>query len=360
MIICVHDDRATAVVGVQLAVASIARHAPGTRVVASLKAADDATRAWFAARPDVELIVDEDFGGTGWDVKPALLLRRLETEDEVVWWDSDIVANGDFRELFRDVGREVLVSTEDVFWGQEQRGDYRARAWGFPVGRVLPATVNTGVLRVTRAHRPLLEAWQQCMLDPAYREAQRTNIKTRPLHLLGDQEVLTALLCSEQFASVPVQLLRRGVEVAQCFGPSGFRAGERVRSLVRWGGAPPIVHSTNPKPWVALDPSADRRVPRRASRVAWRTWYKSLHAELSTYTVLARGYTSELQHDQPWLRSSTPVGRVLAQLPGDKSVVPELPLAALDGLVRLVRRELAIGRYRLDDVATAPVAAPPA
>ena len=84
-------------------------------------------------------------------------------------------------------------------------------------------------------------------------------------------------------------------------------------------------------------------------------WYRSLHAELSTYTVLARTYASELDQDQPWLRSSSAIGRALARLPGDPAVVPELPLAAFDGAVRTVRRWLKLGRYQLDDVGASPL-----
>jgi hypothetical protein len=357
MIICVHDDRPAAIVGVQLAVASIVRHAPGTRIVASLKEADDDTRAWFARQPDTELLVGEDFGAKGWDVKAALLLKRLELDDEAIWWDSDIIANGDFRPFFAPHGADVVVSTEDTFWGQKQGGDYRTRAWGFPVGRLIHATVNTCVLRVTRRHIEMLEFWQECMQRPEYKAAQKMNMIERPLHLLGDMEVFTAIAGSERFKDRPLVLLKRGTEIAQCFGPAGFRVRERLASLRRWRTAPPIVHSTNPKTWDALA-KQDRRPPRSLSLFEWRIWYQALHAEMSTYTILARSYADELQHDQPWLRNTSPVGRALMRIPGEPSVVPEIPVAVFDAAVRSVRRVLGIGRFPLADIShTAP--APP-
>lgn len=355
MLVCIYDDRADALDAVKIAVLSVLTHEPDLAVSVGLATASVETEAWFRSR-GVALTVGQDFGARGWDVKPGLLLSRLsEGAGEVLWWDSDVVASGPFRHLFDAEPAGVLVATEDTYWGQEQGGDQRTVAWGLTPGRRLSATVNTGLLRVSTAHHALLEAWQDSLRDPRYAAAQRVDMLDRPLHLLGDQEVLTALLGSTRFADVPVHLLRRGVDVAQCFGPAGYRVTERVHGLRTGAGLPPLVHATNPKPWRVLSESRPGMLRSRSLGQA-RAAYESLHAELSPYTVVARQYGSQLSGaDWLWVRS--PAGRVLSRLPGPPAIVPELPVAAFDAAVRMLRRRLRIGRFELADTA-APTGIP--
>lgn len=346
MLVCIYDDRADSLAAVQIAVLSIRRHEPDLRISVSLGGASPATVLWFEDLPGVTLSVGEDFGARGWDVKPELLLTRLaQGAEQVLWWDSDVVASGPFRHLFTGHADEVLVSTEDTYWGQEQGGVQRTVAWGMTPGRPLPATLNTGLLRVGALHRPLLEAWRAALTEPSYAAAQLAHPLERPLHLLGDQEVLTALVGSTTFSDIPVHLLRRGVDIAQCFGPAGYRLSERVRGLMSGAGLPPLVHSTNPKPWRVL---SERRRGLLSSRSLGqaRAAYEALHAELSPYTVVARQYRDEV-HGADWLDVQTTGGRVLSRLPGPSAVVVELPLAAFDGAVRSVRKRLGIGRFAL-------------
>lgn len=154
----IYDDRADSLDAVMIAVLSIRRHEPDLRISVSLGDASPSTVQWLANLPGVTLSVGEDFGARGWDVKPELLLTRLRQHDgPVLWWDTDVVASGPFRHLFTEHTEEVLVCTEDTFWGQEQGGVQRTVAWGLTPGRSLPATLNTGLLRIGAAHRPLLD-----------------------------------------------------------------------------------------------------------------------------------------------------------------------------------------------------------
>jgi hypothetical protein len=117
---------------------------------------------------------------------------------------------------------ETLVATEEPFWGKAQGGWERATAWGLAPGRRLPATVNTSLLRVTDRHVALLEEWRRLLATPEYRAAQARPWSERRMHVMGDQDVLTALVASADFAHVPVRQLRRDIEVAHCFGPAGY------------------------------------------------------------------------------------------------------------------------------------------
>jgi hypothetical protein len=77
-----------------------------------------------------------------------------------------------------------------------------------------------------------------------------------------------------------------------------------------------------------------------------RAAYEALHAELSPYTVVARQYRPQLA-DADWLGVRSPAGRALSRLPGPPAIVPELPVAAFDAAVRILRRRLRIGRFQL-------------
>lgn len=346
MLVCIYDDRADSVDAVKIAVLSIRRHEPDLRISVSLGTASPSTARWFTSFPGVTLSIGEDLGAHGWDVKPELLLRRLAQETgPVLWWDSDVVASAPFMHLFTPHADDVLVSTEDTYWGQEQGGVQRTVAWGMTPGRQMSATLNTGLLRVTEHHRPLLEAWRLALEDTRYAAAQRAHPLQRPLHLLGDQEVLTALVGSTTFSHVPVHLLRRGVDIAQCFGPAGYRLSERVQGLTNRSGPPPLVHATNPKPWKVLSEHRPGLLHSRSLGQA-RASYEALHAELSPYTVVAREYRDEVTTAH-WLDVRSPAGRALSRLPGPPAVVHELPLAAFDGAVRSVRKHLKIGRFTL-------------
>ena len=83
---------------------------------------------------------------------------------------------------------------------------------------------------------------------PAYLKAQAQPWYERPLHMIGDQEVLTGLLGSVDFQETSIRLLRRGTDIAQCFGPAGFTPVERLRSMI--GHRPAFVHAMGPKPWL--------------------------------------------------------------------------------------------------------------
>src|SRR5262249_42411418 len=150
---------------------------------------------------------------------------------EVIWVDSDIVVHHDVITQLVDQSEEMLCATQETYWGQRQGGIERTVAWGLRPGRDMPFTINSGVLRVTAKHIQLLQAWQKLLGHPVYIRAQALPWQKRPLHMISDQEVLTALLGAEDFSHIPFALLERGVDIAQCFGPSGFTPWERIKSL---------------------------------------------------------------------------------------------------------------------------------
>ena len=82
-----------------------------------------------------------------------------------------------------------------------------------PLGRRLPYLFNSAFLRVLPSHHAVLEEWARLMRTPEYQAAQRQPIHERPMHMIGDQDVLTAVMGAVPFADIPVHFLRRGRDI---------------------------------------------------------------------------------------------------------------------------------------------------
>ena len=313
----VHEDRPANLVGLKLAVLSLMRAQPSARVAVSAPASPELD-IW-CRRTTGRPLLGRATAGRGWDVKPELLLHLLDSEDTpVVWVDADVLCVRSPEQLL-DAPQDELVVCEETWWSRGQGTDARTTGWGWPVGRRFGTSANTAVLRVTREHRPVLQAWREAVSSPAYVAAQARPWSERPVHLLGDQEPLSGLLCSTRFADVPVRFLRRGQDIAQCFGASGYTVAERWRSRQ---DLPVFVHAQSaPKPW-AVQHDATR--------------YQRWHAELNPYTTIARRLVPE--DDEPWLGRRSLFGGVCRRLTRDNAALAELPLAAPEELGRRARQ----------------------
>lgn len=344
-VLCVHEDRREYLTGVKLAVLGLATHEPSLKVLVHCPAAPEDFAKWLREQPNATPVDLPELRATGWNVKAAVLLRLLETYDEVVWMDSDILVTKPFAALVTGMPPDVLVATEETFWGQRQGGTFRTTAWGLQTARALPATVNSGVLRVTRVHVALLRAWQAMMAHPVYLQAQASPWYTRPLHMIGDQEVLTGLLGARDFAHIPVRLLRRGVDIAQSFGPAGVTPGERLRAARR---GPPFIHTMGPKPWQrAASPRAAFEY-RHGIVGKLRGYYEFLALDVSPYSLAAVAHADAMKEPTDWMQPRSLPGRVLTALTGGSVFLAGMPLALLDHAVRFTRRRLGIARYSED------------
>jgi hypothetical protein len=306
-------------------VLSLGRHSPRAHVRVTAPTSDRAFRDWVARQPNASMY-DTELQPSGWDVKPSLLLRHLAAGGhEVTWLDADVIATGDLQARLDREPCASLVATEDVWWGREQGSFSRTLAWGLAPGRALPTTVNSALLRVGAHHVELLQEWQEMLSSPAYRAAQHAPWDDRPLHLWGDQEVLTALLSSERHASVQLSLLRRGIDIAQCYGPGSFSPGERLE-LRRSHTMPTLVHAMGRKPWEGTSPSGRDTITDRA------------HQRLSPYSWAAAGYEQDLGERAPWLHTNDAISRLCRWASGDDPLLREMPLALTDAASRWARR----------------------
>jgi hypothetical protein len=347
MIVCVHEDRADNLIGLKLTVLSLARHCPNLPVIISCPHPPESFRHWLKALPNAQLVADPELAGLGWNVKPTILLRFLnEGYPNIIWIDTDILVTKDFRQRLSHLSDETLVVTQEVYWGQLQGGTYRTVAWGLKPGRTLPTTVNTGIVRVTPQHTELLKVWRTMLNHPAYMRTMSMPYYERPLHMLGDQEAFTALLGSTDFSHVPVELLERGVDIAQCFGPAGYTPTERLHNLRK--GLPAFVHSQGGKPWKRA-PSPTAVWSSEGSLLKHlRTYYDYLHLELSPYTSIAREYREQLGEEVTWMDMKSTPARLLATLSAGHPILQGFPLALFDAGARHTRRRLGIGRYHLE------------
>ncbi|MFB6612114.1 hypothetical protein ACFCVO_17455 [Agromyces sp. NPDC056379] len=332
LVVVLYDDRPDALTGLKLAALSLRATSPGLDVRAMVPDASDRFRTWATAHGVTVIDVPDSLRATGWDVKPTVLLHLLdEGADPVLWFDTDIIATRDIRPLLDPHPDDVLIAAEEYYWGYHQCSPVRTTTLGLEVGRVLPRSINSGVLRVSAAHRPLLEHWAAVLGTPEYAAAQDAPIPRRPVAYLGDQEVLGGLLGSSGYTSVPLVQLRRGVDIAQCFGPSGFTVRERWAARRR---LPTLVHAMGRKPWSRPERSAGSL--RRRLGTEW----EQLHLDLTPFVSAAGPHLAELDEPVEWAVPVTGFGRLLASI--GSPALREVPLALLDTTQRGVRRALRI------------------
>jgi hypothetical protein len=179
-------------------------------------------------------------------------------------------------------------------------------------------------MRVTQEHVPLLARWKELLESPQYQNAQKQPMNIRPPHMFSDQDVLTALLCSEEFKDIPVKVLRRGYDIIQCYGEMGFTLAERIICMLK--GMPPFLHQQGSKPWHA-DPNEKLR--------GLRGRFVTAYLDLSPYTTVAIGLNAMPLH--PWMRTRSKLSSVMRAVGFRYPPLTGLPLAIIFDLERLGR-----------------------
>ncbi len=328
--VCVAEDRKSCEPGLRLLLSSLRLHCAALDVCVFYPAADSDFVDWARkfAPENVNIRTVPLTGVYGWNTKPHALLRMLaDGFDEVVWIDSDIVVTQDLRAAFLGLNADVVVATEEALWGKRDDSEgLRARLWGFDVKRGFPFTLNSAVLRVTKAHVLLLERWKELLESPEYRAAQALPWNQRPVHMLGDQDVLTALMCGGPFANLPVKILERGRDIIQYFGPYGFTVAERCRCVIR--GMPIFIHSQGVKPWLVEKELAAGNLRRKV---------EGLYLDLSPYTLTAASLAPSDANPcaNYWTRPRTALSNAFRKIGFGYPPLVGLPLALAFDFVRL-------------------------
>jgi hypothetical protein len=297
--ICISEDRPSCESAVRILIESLLQTSDRVTLTVFFPPASEEFIRWSSrfGQGTVSIQTSPISEANGWNVKPYVLLRMLESEcNEVVWLDSDIVVMKDIKVIFANLSPDTLVITEEALWGAYRDPEgLRCRLWRMQPARDFGFCLNTAVLRVTTRHIPLLKDWCSLLESEAYRSAQASPGTSRQPHLMSDQDALTALLCSEKWKTIPVRVLRRGEEIIQFFGLYGFTGTERIRSL--WHGLPTFIHSQGVKPWLA-----------RSRRRGLRGWLDTVYLDVSPYTLAVL-----LRHPncaEQWAAPMTVLGRV--------------------------------------------------
>jgi hypothetical protein len=300
MLYCVAENRQDCELGLRFLTVSLQQFCPNDRLVIYFPDPSESFQRFLQGFAHVELIPQFPVDGWSWNCKPQALLPLLERgEPEVVWLDSDLILTANpAPKLTSTDPRELIVAQEHTD-RPDQGSELRTKAWHLPVGRSLPWTLNTCVLRVTSAHIPLLKCWQQLCNDPDYRQSATESFGSRPVHLAGDQDVLTALAGSTEFAEIPVKYLASGVDVVHSFGARGYTLDKRLAGLFRQ--PPTFIHGNGAKPWIVFHET-------HVSKLSFYNGSTTLIAELSPYTAMCRRYRAQIGVATPWLERRSIVG----------------------------------------------------
>jgi len=306
---------------------SLTTHCPNLPIRLFFSPVKEEFVSWVRQYEQVRLDVDPLPTAYSHNVKPQALLHLMdEGHDDIVWIDSDIIVARDISYLFHKLDPDVLVITEEAMCRARYDPDgLRARLWGFKVGRTHPFVLNTGVIRGTKLHRPLLSRWRELLESDQYAKFQRLDWRSRPPHMISDQDVLTALLASQEYTNVPLKILKRGKDIIQYFGSHGYTIPERLSNVIL--GAPTFIHSQGPKPWI-------HDWERRTAASVRESW-EMLHLDLSPYTLAARKYRENLGSDTSWMQSHSIFGSFLRGLGLWYPPLVGLPFAAAADLFRL-------------------------
>jgi hypothetical protein len=338
VIVVMYEDRPNVLLGVQLAALSLAKHSPELPILAIVPGAPDSFLEWAERVPSMTVRANRDgVVGQGWNVKPSVLQTALaEGYDEALWFDTDMIVTGDIQARLARIDSKAVVATEEYYWGHHQGSTGRTSGLGMTPGRTFESTVNTCLLRVGKAHTDLVQDWYDVLASDEYVAAQKLTGQYRPLHLWSDLHVFTGLLGSTKYADVPVVQLRRGADIAQCYGPSGYTVRERIQS---GRSLPLLVHAMGNKPWANRTPPPGSNMRVRALRA-----FDSVHQDLTPYVEVAREYRGQFEGDDQWLTPATRTGAALIRLMPNHPALRELPLAVVDTLQRRTRSVLGIGR----------------
>lgn len=280
--VCLYEDRKDCFPGVKLLILSARNHEPSWFFHGVFRNLERLDREWLVSQPNLILREDLTCQDGGWNVKPALLIKLLEEGfDQVMWCDSDIILSGPVSSLLERSGAGRMVATEEYSWGRLKGSESRMRGWGFVSGRILKGTVNSCFMRFELSHLPLLHAWADCLARDDYRQTQQLPWNQRPHYFISDQDALTALLASKEFANLELQLLRNGRDIAQCFEEDGYTAIDRLRNSMM-GRIPPLIHAQGGKPWQGGN--------------------RAIFQQLSAYGPVALPYLADAEISGNWIK----------------------------------------------------------
>jgi hypothetical protein len=336
---CLAEDRADVETGLRLAILSLCKHCSGTPVYVYRPNVSIEFEQWLRRFPQVTLISNAPIGASSWNCKPQALKPLLEKGyRDVVWLDSDIILTRDCRSRLENLDEHVLAIAQEPTSLPNQGTAVRTRGWDLEVGRSVPFTLNSSVLRVTKAHLGLLDRWTEYLMNPKYVSAQAMPLDERPLHMMSDQCVLNSLLGGKEFANVPLHVLRTGKDIVHAGGALAYSPIERIRGVFQ--PKPMFLHASAGKPWLWLSGAA------YWSKRDFFGWHRRLMQELSPYLYEARQYRNELGMSIDWMYPRTITGTMFRMLGLGHFALRGLPLTTAMSLLFSLKKNLKSAQKR--------------
>ena len=329
LVACIAEDRRGAEIGLKLAILSLNEHCPDVPIILHRPDPIPSFEKWVRRFPQVILKSERFANWHDWNCKPeSLLLALRERPDaQALWIDSDMVVTRDPRAIMDHMPPDVLILPQEPTSQPNQGSECRTTAWGWPVGNRHPFTFNGSILRVSTRHIRLLERWRELQASPEYVAVHKLPFDQRPQHLLSDQDIMTGMLGSAEFADHPVHMLPHGKDVIHCGGALGFSLMERLQGLVR--PLPTFLHAIGGKPWVLMgmnNPASDRGAR-----------FRRLLQEVSPYVAYVRRYRDLVDEDVAWMNFKTLPGVILRAAGFGHWAIRGLPVTAAATLWRAVR-----------------------
>lgn len=312
-----YEDRGSAIPGVEILARSLNRHSPGLGLHVYSPLEQIAER--LVDLPRVKFIKTTDLIGRGWNTKPTILLRALAAAERALWLDTDLVITGDLGSLTGRFKKSAFVVGQEFRGSAGSGGRIRAQGYDLVPRRFLQYHVNSGSIIADRSHRPLLAQWSELLLDKRYQLAQSRPVAERPTAFVGDQDALWALLTSQEFAHVPVDYFRIGMDMIQHCGANGYHVLDRLNRP--FGKRPSFVHMLGRyKPWsFECIPSIRKRPVDYLNMVCF---------ELSPFFEAARPFALELGSPR-WLTRRTLPAKILNAVFGGNVALRGMPLALI-------------------------------
>jgi hypothetical protein len=323
-VVVTYEDRENALPGVEILACSLHRHSPGLAMMVYSPLAEVAAR--LGDLPNVTWVPTHDLIGQGWNVKPIILRRGLESHERVLWLDTDIVLCGDLRRQIARFATDALVVSQEWRTMGPMASELRARGFGLEVARTIPFGVCSGSILAGRHHASLFERWLTLLEGDAYRAAQKMPVGDRPVAFVSDQDVLWALLVSAEFAELPLDYFRIGRDMILSTGANGYHVLERMGHLVKNEVA--FVHMAGRfKPW-----SFEQLTDWRRDKAAY---LNQLCYELSPFFKAARPFAGRLGRPA-WLERRNRLAWLLNALAIGNPALSGLPLALLAWLAAML------------------------
>ena len=288
---CAFENRKSAFIAAKLLALSLERHCRDFTLYLGVTEENAAFSAWLARHaPHVVTVRLPPFPPQSSlkHVKPLFMLHLFERGiTDVTWLDTDMLVLRNLEPLLAPLRDDTLLVAQEEMGRKFEHNRTLLAHYRLEPRRPLEFHVNSCVIRATVRHKPLLEKYLACLLDPVF-VAQQTKPPAEKIHDFAfEQNILEILLASGGRAwnpDFPVQFIPKGPGIIQELGVTTYKLRNRLRNGLRIRH-PWLVHVPGGKPW-SPDPRA------RQYRAA------------SVYSAFAETYRHQVDEDMSWANSA--------------------------------------------------------